>query len=280
MVGLGRKLFSELEFYVKVCLCCTVFALFFEWLLPAKSVLYQSLFLQTCVYWFVSSSTFWTFGLCIEVLLKQHYPQLAQQWSVRTKKLPPQPLPLYSGLMPLLIGEAKGFFTCFLILYFFPEQPLRSSSSALAHFFWFFLHFAVSDFAFYWAHRALHTFPFLRSIHKAHHDYATSSSFVAGHKSLAEYCITTTTDLLATFFLGRSLCQLLAWTAVGNAYNLEGHSGLSIFFVHSDFHDLHHSNYSKNYGVQGLWDIVFGTLNEPTLKPGFRFSLVSPAAKQ
>ncbi|MEQ9359571.1 sterol desaturase family protein [Coleofasciculus chthonoplastes] len=70
------------------------------------------------------------------------------------------------------------------------------------------------------------------------------------------------------------ITQILAWTVIGNAYNLEGHSSLSIFFIASDFHDLHHTSFKGNYGIHGFWDRVFNTLNPPTKKSG----IISPVA--
>lgn len=58
---------------------------------------------------------------------------------------------------------------------------------------------------------------------------------------------------------------------VGNIYNLEGHSSLSLFFISSDFHDLHLYCFQENYGIQGFWDRIFKTLNTPTKKSGLLF---------
>ncbi|WP_293317336.1 sterol desaturase family protein [Microcoleus sp. PH2017_15_JOR_U_A] len=128
----------------------------------------------------------------------------------------------------------------------------------------------VADFCFYVTHRLFHK-KFLQEIHLKHHEFLDSSSFVAGHKSLLEYAIVTIADVLPVFVFGYDITQLCAWTAIGNAYNLEGHSSLSIFFIDSDFHDLHHSRFKGNYGIQGFWDRIFNTLNHPTKKPGIMF---------
>ncbi|MEH2140771.1 sterol desaturase family protein [Nostoc sp.] len=132
----------------------------------------------------------------------------------------------------------------------------------------------AADFCFYVSHSLLHR-KILQKIHRKHHEFADSSSFVAGHKSLTEYIIITITDLLPIFIFGYDITQLYAWTIIGNAYNLEGHSSLSIFFVPSDFHDLHHSCFKGNYGIQGFWDRLFNTLNLPTKKPGIMFPVAS-----
>lgn len=139
---------------------------------------------------------------------------------------------------------------------------------------WFLMRIIVADFCFYVAHWLLHR-KLLQKIHFKHHEFADSSSFVAGHKSLSEYIIVTITDLLPIFIFGYDITQLLAWTLIGNAYNLEGHSSLSMFFISSDFHDLHHTCFKGNYGIHGFWDRVFNTLKPPTKKSGIIFPVAS-----
>ena len=115
-----------------------------------------------------------------------------------------------------------------------------------------------ADLLFYVQHRLLHRRELIK-LHKKHHEFRDTSSFVAGHKSLVEYCLTTMTDLLPIFLFGRDFAQSCAWVVVGNAYNLEGHSALSLFYVGSDFHDRHHTHPGGNFGIQGLWDKLLGT---------------------
>jgi sterol desaturase/sphingolipid hydroxylase (fatty acid hydroxylase superfamily) len=76
---------------------------------------------------------------------------------------------------------------------------------------------------------------------------------------------------LPILIFGYDITQLCAWSVIGNAYNLEGHSSLSIFFIPSNFHDLHHTDFNGNYGIHGFWDRVFNTLNPPTKKQGMMF---------
>jgi sterol desaturase/sphingolipid hydroxylase (fatty acid hydroxylase superfamily) len=128
----------------------------------------------------------------------------------------------------------------------------------------------AADFCFYVAHWLWHK-KLLLKIHLKHHEFRDSSSFVAGQKSLIEYIIVTITDVLPIFIFGYDITQICAGTVIGNAYNLEGHSSLSIFFIPSDFHDLHHSDFKGNYGIHGFWDRVFNTLNPPAKKPGIIF---------
>jgi sterol desaturase/sphingolipid hydroxylase (fatty acid hydroxylase superfamily) len=71
------------------------------------------------------------------------------------------------------------------------------------------------------------------------------------------------TGLLPIFMFGHEINQPLAWALIGTAYNLEGHSSHSPFFISSDFHDLRHTNFNDNHKIQGLWDKAFNSLHVP-----------------
>ncbi|MGC1247783.1 MAG: sterol desaturase family protein, partial [Spirulinaceae cyanobacterium] len=185
----------------------------------------------------------------------------------RVKKVKKQPLPAFTA-KGIMLGEIKSFTTALIILFLAPE--IHRGNGLLLNLAWFLMRIVVADFCFYIAHRSLHR-KFLQKIHLKHHEFRDTSSFVAGHKSFLEYIIVTITDLLPIFIFGYDLTQILAWTLIGNAYNLEGHSSLSIFFISSDFHDLHHTDFRNNYGIQGFWDRIFKTLNPPNKKSGIVF---------
>jgi sterol desaturase/sphingolipid hydroxylase (fatty acid hydroxylase superfamily) len=87
------------------------------------------------------------------------------------------------------------------------------------------------------------------------------------------------TDVLPIFIFGYDITQLCAWTLIGNIYNLEGHSSLSIFFIPSNFHDLHHTGFHGNYGIHSFWDRVFKTLNPINKKTGIMFPVNSIESK-
>lgn len=122
----------------------------------------------------------------------------------------------------------------------------------------------VADFLFYVAHWSLHQKP-LRWIHIKHHECRDTSAWVAGHKTTLEYLITTLTEIVPILIFGYDITQICAWVIIGNAYNLEIHSSLSLFFISSGFH--------RNYGIQGFWDRIFATLNPPTRRRGTVFPL-------
>ena len=265
-----QKLFNflfECEFYLKVALCCTILQQILSFILHKIELNFTS---QVLTYWIFSSISFYSISFLIERVIKENH-QLTEKLTVRTKKVKKQQFPRFTA-KGIALGELKGLIAAFIILYIAPETT--RNSSFLMNFGWFLLRIFFADFCFYVAHWLLHR-KLLQTIHLKHHEFRDTSSWVAGYKSLLEYAIVTSTDLLPIFIFGYDINQLLAWTLVGNAYNIEGHSSLSIFFIASDFHDLHHTGFHKNYGIQGFWDRVFNTLNPPHKKIGFVFPVAS-----
>ncbi|MBD2501549.1 sterol desaturase family protein [Anabaena azotica] len=257
----------EVEFYIKIAISCTIVQQILYWLLHSIKLNFIT---QVLLYWLVGSVSFYSVGLFIEKILKQN-DTLRDKLTSRVKQVKKQPFPPFTA-KGIILGEIKSFIAAFIILYLAPE--VVRGNGLLLNIGWFLMRIIAADFCFYISHWLFHR-KFLQKIHLQHHEFADSSSFVAGHKSLTEYIIVTVTDLLPIFIFGYDITQLLAWTIIGNAYNLEGHSSLSIFFVPSDFHDLHHSCFKGNYGIQGFWDRVFKTLNPPTKTTGLMFPVAS-----
>lgn len=261
------NVFFELEFFLKIAISCTLIQQLIYWL---SNQIQLSFIGEVLLYWLVGSVSFYSIGIFIENIIKAD-DNLREKFNVRVKKVKEQPFPAFTA-KGIAIGEIKSLIAATIILYLAPE--VHRGNSLLLNFGWFFMRIVAADFCFYVAHWLFHR-KFLLKIHLKHHDFLDSSSFVAGHKSLLEFIIVTITDLLPIFIFGYDLTQLCAWTIVGNAYNLEGHSSLSIFFISSDFHDLHHTRFKGNYGIQGFWDRVFNTLNQPTKKLGIMFPVAS-----
>jgi sterol desaturase/sphingolipid hydroxylase (fatty acid hydroxylase superfamily) len=253
----------EIEFYLKIAISCTIVQQVFYFLLNNIEI---NLIAQVFLYWLVGSISFYSIGILIEKGIKSN-DVLKDKLTARVDKVKNQPFPSFS-VKGIITGEIKAFLSALIILYLAPE--VHRGNSLLLNLGWFLMRIVAADFCFYVAHRLLHT-RFLQKIHLKHHEFRDSSSFVAGHKSFIEYIIVTLTDVLPIFIFGYDITQLCAWTVIGNAYNLEGHSSLSIFFIPSDFHDLHHTCFQGNYGIHGFWDRVFNTLNPVKKKPGIMF---------
>ncbi|MBE9225767.1 sterol desaturase family protein [Phormidium sp. LEGE 05292] len=265
-----QKLFNllfEIEFYLKIAIACTIF----------QQILYLifhnielNFITQVLLYWVVGSGSFYGMGFFIENVIKEN-DNWKKKLTARVKKVKQQSFPKLT-VSGFILGEIKSLIAAIIILYLAPE--VQRGNDLLLNLGWFLMRIVVADFCFYVAHWLLHK-RFLQKIHLKHHQFADSSSFVAGHKSILEYIIVTVTDLLPIFIFGYDITQLCAWTIVGNAFNLEGHSSLSIFFIPADFHDLHHTCFKGNYGIHGFWDRIFKTLNPPTKKRGIMFPVAS-----
>jgi sterol desaturase/sphingolipid hydroxylase (fatty acid hydroxylase superfamily) len=261
----------EMEFYLKIALSCTIAQQLFFLLLNKLKLNFIT---QALLYWLVGTISFYAIGIFIEKLIKSN-DFFHDKLTVRVKKVKKQLFPNFT-LKGIITGEIKALITALIIIYLAPE--VHRGNSLLLNLGWFLMRIVTADFCFYIAHRLFHTKSFLK-IHLKHHEFQDTSSFVAGHKSLIEYIIVTITDVLPIFIFGYDITQLCAWTLIGNIYNLEGHSSLSIFFIPSDFHDLHHTGFNGNYGIHGFWDRVFNTLNPINKKTGIMFPVSSIESK-
>jgi sterol desaturase/sphingolipid hydroxylase (fatty acid hydroxylase superfamily) len=262
-----KKLFNfcfEIEFYLKIAMSCTIAQQIFYWLLHDTEL---KLITQVLLYWLISSASFYSIGIFLEKGIKSNYV-IREKLKARVKPVKNQPFPSFT-VQGIITGEIKALISALIILSLAPE--VHRGNSLLLNLGWFLMRIVAADFFFYLVHWLFHTSKFLQKIHLKHHEFRDTSSFVAGHKSLLEYILVTITDLLPIFIFGYDITQLCAWTVIGNAFNLEGHSSLSIFFIPSDFHDLHHTCFKGNYGIHGFWDRVFNTLNSPTKKLGIMF---------
>jgi sterol desaturase/sphingolipid hydroxylase (fatty acid hydroxylase superfamily) len=261
----------EMEFYLKIAISCTIAQQLFFLLLNKLKLNFIT---QALLYWLVGTISFYAIGIFIEKLIKSN-DFFHDKLTVRVKKVKKQLFPTFT-LKGIITGEIKALITALIIIYLAPE--VHRGNSLLLNLGWFLMRIVTADFCFYIAHRLFHTKSFLK-IHLKHHEFQDTSSFVAGHKSLIEYIIVTITDVLPIFIFGYDITQLCAWTLIGNIYNLEGHSSLSIFFIPSDFHDLHHTGFNGNYGIHGFWDRVFNTLNPINKKTGIMFPVSSIESK-
>jgi sterol desaturase/sphingolipid hydroxylase (fatty acid hydroxylase superfamily) len=253
----------ECEFWLKIAISCTVVRQILSFLLNNIVLNFVT---QVLLYWLVTSISFYGIGIFIEKVIKSN-DVFRKQLTARVKQVKNQPFPSFT-VKEIFTGEIKTFLSALIILSLAPE--VHRGNNLPLNIGWFLMRIIAADFCFYVVHWLFHR-KILQKIHLKHHEFRDSSSFVAGHKSLFEYIVVSFTDVLPIFIFGYDITQLCAWIVISNAYNLEGHSSLSIFFISSDFHDLHHTCFKGNYGIYGFWDRVFNTLNPPTKKQGIVF---------
>ena len=123
---------------------------------------------------------------------------------------------------------------------------------------WFFFCIWWADLSFYLTHVVLHQ-PRFYAIHKQHHLFQNQVAWSAEVKTLTESVIVSITDLWPHLMLDGYVSYLLAWVCVGTLYNLEGHSGLNIWFMTSGFHDWHHTMNTGNFGIAFYLHELFST---------------------
>jgi sterol desaturase/sphingolipid hydroxylase (fatty acid hydroxylase superfamily) len=249
------NILTEFEFYLKIAIACVLFQQVFYVVLGNTQIDYMN---QVLLYWITGSLSFYGIGLFIERVIKGN-DSLKNKLTARVSQVKEQQFPSFT-VKGFFLGEVKSIITACVVLYLAPE--VHRGNDLILNFGWFLMRIVIADLCFYITHFLFHRKSLLR-FHLKHHEFQDTSSFVAAHKSWAEFVVTTVTDLLPVFIFGYDINQICAWILVGNAYNLEGHSSLSIFFISSDFHDLHHTSFTGNYGIQGFWDKMFKTLNPP-----------------
>lgn len=135
---------------------------------------------------------------------------------------------------------------------------------------------AVSEFFYYWFHRAQHSFAWMWRFHSVHHSLREMSTFNSNHHFTEEILRTPFILVPMTFLIGVTTGPtLLALTILIRMQGQFEHSctkiNLGIFrYLVADnrFHRIHHSleqrHWNRNFGsFMPLWDIVFRTATFP-----------------
>ena len=139
------------------------------------------------------------------------------------------------------------------------------------------LGYVAITFVFYWWHRARHEVPLLwRWLHQVHHSASRLEVATSFYKHPAEILLN---SLLTSFILHALLglspvCASLVVTITGLA-ELVYHSNLStpywlgFVFQRPESHRRHHEigHHRDNYSDLPLWDILFGTFDNPRVTP-------------
>jgi sterol desaturase/sphingolipid hydroxylase (fatty acid hydroxylase superfamily) len=139
------------------------------------------------------------------------------------------------------------------------------------------LGYLAITFFFYWWHRARHEVPLLwRWLHQVHHSAARIEVATSFYKHPVEILLN---SLLSSFILHALLgltpiCASLVVTITGLA-ELVYHSNLStpywlgFVFQRPESHRRHHEigHHRDNYSDLPLWDILFGTFDNPRRSP-------------
>jgi len=139
------------------------------------------------------------------------------------------------------------------------------------------LGYLAITFVFYWWHRARHEVPLLwRWLHQVHHSAARIEVATSFYKHPLEILLNSLlTSFILHALLGLSpICASLVVTITGLA-ELVYHSNLStpywlgFVFQRPESHRRHHEigHHRDNYSDLPLWDILFGTFDNPRRSP-------------
>lgn len=128
------------------------------------------------------------------------------------------------------------------------------------------------DFVAYWLHRAQHRSPWLwRFTHQLHHSAERVDVLGAAFFHPADIAIGSLLTSLVVAILGLSegavalAGLLILFMAVLQHTNVRTPVWLGYLLQRPESHSLHHRRgfHSDNYGNLGLWDLVFGTFQNP-----------------
>ena len=120
----------------------------------------------------------------------------------------------------------------------------------------------IEEIAFYTTHRILHHPMMYSSVHKMHHAFSSPCAMSAIFCSPVEHLIANQIPIqLGPLILGSHLSTALLWYAIATVNTCISHSGYSFdFFSSAQFHDYHHANQTKNFGILGILDSIFHTI--------------------
>lgn len=135
------------------------------------------------------------------------------------------------------------------------------------------LGYLLSTFVYYWWHRFRHQFDFLwRSLHQIHHSPVRIEIITSFYKHPLELV----TNSILSGMIGYSLLGLsingAAWmtlfSAIGEFFyhmNVSTPRWVGFFIQRPEMHRIHHQRnvHTDNYGDLPIWDILFGTYNNP-----------------
>lgn len=136
----------------------------------------------------------------------------------------------------------------------------------------FILIFLVADAWFYWAHRFLHHPKIYKYIHAVHHQSLDVNPFSSYSFHILESLLLTVWIIPVVLIFPIPTVALGINQVLGTFNNIKSHLGYELYpkffskifplnlLITSTNHNLHHTKYNGNYGLQlRIWDMFFGT---------------------
>ncbi len=243
-----RPFLETLIFFSKIAFSCLALELLFEKYCDFNkipTILYPSL------QWFSNFMIYYPYSYLLTWLKNSDYLESRKVKHPKITKKWPQ-----FNIKGMIYGELFFFLLCNIYGNIFKNEI--SSGNIFDKLGWFYLCIFSADLLFYPIHYCVLHIKFFY-LHKQHHQEIDLNGFSSEIKSLYESIIVTLSDVIVFIILGRDMNQFLAWVIIGVLYNVEGHSTLKLFFIHSDFHLNHHFYVECNYGSGFYLDYIFGT---------------------
>ena len=138
----------------------------------------------------------------------------------------------------------------------------------------------IADLGFYFAHRMLHSVPFLWRFHAVHHSSRQLDWLAAYRVHPIDQVIVKSVSLVPVFVLGFSELAILCAALVYHWHSIFLHSNIRAPFgplkwiiASPEFHHWHHADaaeaHDRNFAGQvALWDVIFSTAHMPGPMPG------------
>jgi len=143
--------------------------------------------------------------------------------------------------------------------------PQKYEVNVLPEFHWVLIELAVcvivEEFLFYYCHRMLHHKRIYKYIHKKHHEWTASISWVAVYSNPIEHIFSNIVPIyMGTLVCGSHVATIYLWNLLAILNTLNAHSGYHFpFFPSPEAHDYHHLKFNQCYGVLGILDYLHGT---------------------
>ena len=256
-------------FFIRIAAACTALCVFLERIYPYLSYCYSGfmVFSIPVTISLTHAIVYYLYGYFLNFAYEADYfpnKKVTRPRFVAKQTINWSPTEIFKGE---IIGIFMNYFFYAIAVYL---GGMQHSSQALPYtqnitsvgltFVWFLFCIWWADISFYSSHWIFHNSPWMyRTVHKKHHEFQYQVAWSAEVKTITESIIVSITDLLPHLLFGGHLIHLLSWIIIGVLYNIEGHSGYSLLFLNTSFHDYHHTMNNGNYGIAFYLDNLFGT---------------------
>jgi sterol desaturase/sphingolipid hydroxylase (fatty acid hydroxylase superfamily) len=133
--------------------------------------------------------------------------------------------------------------------------------------------YLASTFIYYWWHRARHAYrPLWLGFHQLHHSAQRLEVITSFYKHPAEQAVNALlSSIIAYALLGLSPAGAAVYTLLSGVgefvyhMNIRTPRWLGLFFQRPEMHRIHHEHgrHAGNYGDLPIWDMLFGTYQNP-----------------